>query len=68
MPHIPDCTKVAGLACQHLAERWRHVTDQTDICERHNLELSTMIVLRWIAIGDRKAEENLKRATALLRR
>jgi hypothetical protein len=64
---LSTCAEVAGPVCLLLAERWHSARDSMDDCERHNLEMATMVVLRWISIGDRRAEEKLQRATMLLR-
>jgi hypothetical protein len=57
------CPEVTGPVCLYLAERWRKTDDHFDICERHNLEMATMFILRWIEAGDL---EKLRRAGVML--
>jgi hypothetical protein len=63
--NLSTCAEVAGPVCLTLAERW-HAARDMDECQRHTLEMATLLVLRWISQGDQRAEKNLTRAAALL--
>jgi hypothetical protein len=64
--NLSSCAEVAGPVCLALAERWNASSGNMDECERHNLEMATIFILRWISSGDQRAERNLLRAAALL--
>jgi hypothetical protein len=66
-PHLSSCTEVAGPVCLALVERWHASSNNMDEGERHNLEMATVVVLRWISRGDQRAGRNLARAAALFR-
>jgi hypothetical protein len=65
---LPACAEIAGPVCLHLAERWQNAEGNLNECQRRNLQMATIVVLRMLAAEDQGAEVRLKRASTFLKR
>jgi hypothetical protein len=60
------CAETVTPLCLYLAERWRHA-DTADDRGHRELEMATVLMLRWIASGDHTAEAKVRKTAAALK-
>lgn len=59
------CAEPVSPICNYLAERW-FCSDRADDPGRRELEMATVLVLRWLAASDHVTEGKVSRAAAVL--